>query len=263
MLKLSKFPVLLRAIQPLLLALILFTASACTFLSPIRYIPLKGALILTPEAEALKKIVADRSGKVRTFKGLFKAKIDHAKEIYNFQYVVLLERPDRLRIEMLPSNFGPALGVLIVNGSRVTFIDNEGIVSDNLDEGLKIKELLGVEINAKTLVSLLLGEWPGTTEDIQFYRAKNEELVTAIDSQAGLNGIFDKEGTLLEIEVRSKGNRSSKVYCKYNSFTVTAAGTLPQQFDFVAVEDNSKAKISISRAQIGMLIPEEAFEVSF
>ncbi len=163
-----------------------------------------GTLVSVSESEALIERLTKIDRELTSFKGLAKASITQDGDKGLIRYAVVFDKPDRLRLEMLPLTGFYTLSLLVVNDSKAVMLDTQEKVANTSSDSLTLlKKLLGVPLKASDMMSFFACRLPSeildslaSSTETRVFRdpatqsylifSKNNQYVFRVDERTGL-----------------------------------------------------------------------------
>jgi outer membrane lipoprotein-sorting protein len=245
------------------LAAALFVASGCT--SPVAVFP-KPKPSIADSALAARDLLARlgaRYGKLKSFKALAEMDYEGNGDRLHVAEAVVVERPDRLRIEMM-SPFGVALQIAC-DGRRLfayhrgekTFYGG-GATADNLSRFTRLP------LQARDVADLLVGLPPGRERRgrsrIEFEEPTDLWRVTAPLADSGLQILwFDRE-RLLPVRTEEVDRDGSRRYLtRYADYREIAGIDIPHEIELEIPAEDTKVRLTYSGIELNGKVSASLF----
>jgi hypothetical protein len=145
------------------------------------------------------------------------ASFQRGDEKYSFRYVIALKEPDKLRIDILPTEGAFTLGMLVSSGTGATVIDTQNktySTADNVD--LLVSRFLGIEgLTRSTIVGLVSGTLPPIDcSKVRVYSGNDAALVYDEDRHT-VWAVHPDSGQLSSVQVLDEEGSRVQVECSF------------------------------------------------
>ncbi len=224
----------------------------------------------TPDAasqrlgRALMESQREREGLRHALRGRSRVSLDGAVNGSFSKQVVLLERPARLRLEVI-GLLNQRVAILATDGDRYALFRRE---SPELERGAVhpgvLWEVAGVPLTPELAVALLLGLPPVPEPDAPFYATRDGGAV-----EVNFRGVgdslrsfhFDTLGRLVAFRLAgSKGELLLDV--RYGDFRDVGDGSFAHNLELSFPEQEAKATVAFREVELNPEIAPELFELS-
>ncbi|MBN8550683.1 MAG: DUF4292 domain-containing protein [Deltaproteobacteria bacterium] len=139
------------------LALCLSLLCACTSRAPQVPRPLPTQLSGAAATAALERLTSCNAA-VHSFRGLARAALQQEEERNAFRYVVVFEKPERFRLEALPTNAVYTLSLLVSDQQEMLYLDPAAKMAQRGPlSAATVKKYLGIPVLPSSLMALLTG----------------------------------------------------------------------------------------------------------
>lgn len=220
-----------------------------------------------PRPRAFLAALAAQTRERQRLRGIASLGLDGPEGSARAKQVVFLERPARLRVEVL-GFLNQSAAVLTTDGVRYTLFRND---AREIEEGLVraglLWEVAGIALTPEEAVSVLLGA--PTLPDPPELRSASARGA-GIRLEVGLGEIaptlvalldFDALGRLARFALRGEGGGKLWVEANYSSYKTLAVGDFAHE---IAIEDHQnrvRAKIRFDEVELNPPLPPKIFEL--
>jgi outer membrane lipoprotein-sorting protein len=216
-----------------------------------------------PSPEALLRKLDERSAALRSFRAL--AELDYAgpRGSAHIREVVLVERPDHLRIEMM-SAFGVVLQVTSDGQQIYAYHRGEKTFYRGKASVENLARFTRLDLDLREIVDLLVGLPPG--------RHRLRELTISPDEASRswrVSGLLPDGGTflvwfgaddLLPARAALFDREGEQVYAAVYSGYIEVGGiAIPQQIEFEAPAEQAKVKLRYSNVSVNEPLAKNLF----
>ncbi|HSQ21088.1 MAG TPA: DUF4292 domain-containing protein [Blastocatellia bacterium] len=204
--------------------------------------------------EALRQ----RDQQFRSLRAL--ARLDYAgpEGKNNFQEAMLVQRPDRLRLETL--SFLGAIMIVTVNDKEILgYLPREGafLHGERTTENLRRLTKIPLGLEVKEVTALLLGSPPVNTSAAP---EQNGNSVVFPSVEGGLDVVaFDTNEAVPSRWERRNGQGETAISVKFSDYVPTAAGLFPSQISIESAIQKRRLEIRYQEPELNATLPAEVF----
>ena len=212
------------------------------------------------EVAALQSWYLQQVVPLRSFKNLYSVRQDNPKTSY--RYAVVFDAPNAFRLEMFPDTGFYSLGLFILNGKRVLFLDEsakKGVVSD--DARLVFKDLFGIPVSPADLPYILAGQIPGRffeDESLKFYRLNGGDIGIVHPAFAEYWEFSAETGQLRKVQLRD--SISERFLAEITlSETIAEGAELPESLVIEIPLADTTVTLQLAKSKLNIPIQSELF----
>jgi|GEM_PF-2634984 len=246
--------------------LITLVASGCaTRIAPIPYTG-----TATSDAISVKAAekLAQRNAQIVSLKALYRAEVSYGSTRDLFRYAVTLDRPERIRVEILPINMAYSLLVLTAGANSIRVVD---FSNDRVVQGTDVRAIMRSELRLpllpRELMALLLGGVPFELSDQRATWYRNPETqhgdalflispdrsfrmqIDPLTAQPIRTQIVDLEDERVLLEVIYTGFQSAE-----------EGYGLPELMEVTVPEESIAMRLKLRSAAVNGIVKESVFE---
>jgi len=236
----------------LLLAVILPLLAGCTTLGPP---PAEVPLRDWPAGELITAL-AERSKQFRSLRAL--ARVDYAgpEGRNGFQEAVLVQRPDRLRLETL--SFLGAILIVTANGAEIVgYHTREGVFLRGEASKENLRRLTQIPLELEEISALLVGVPPVDTR-----RPAQQDgaavIVAAGDGGKDVVHFYGEEKVPTQWQ-RIDGSGTVELSARFSDYIATPAGSFPSRILLESALPKKLLDIRYEQPELNAAIPPEVF----
>jgi outer membrane lipoprotein-sorting protein len=248
--------------RPLLPLAVVALLAGCTALRA-RPTPLRAAPPSAVSAEGLLGTVDDRSASLHSFRALADMHYVGPKDRLAVKEIVAVERPDRLRIEMM-SAFGVALQIAS-DGERLSaYHRGERTYYRGKATADNLARFTRLELALRDVADLLIGLPPGRQRlghpSIAFEPPQGLWRVTATVAEGGSQTVWFDPDTLFPVRAEESDRQGNVLYrATYASYTTVSGVAIPREVRFEVPEQSAKIDLRYSEISLNGHFPPELF----
>ena len=173
-----------------------------------------------------------------------------------FQEAIVVQRPDRLRLETL-SSFGVML-VVTANGDKISGFDTrEKFFVHGKSSKENLVRLTRIPLELREIVALLVGlppvgiqgNWEGKQNTLRRELRGGRSEVVTFDSKLGIPTKWDRSGPNGEIELSAL----------FSEFASTASGPFPMKISLEAPSQQKRVEIRYQEPELNVDLPPDLF----
>lgn len=245
-----------------LLALVLL--SGCASRGPVR----ESAPELTRDEKVVSRLIAGQRERVaqrRALRARARVSLSGAVGESFAKQVVLLERPARLRLEVV-GLLGQRLAILATDGETYDLFrrPERGISSGTIHPGI-LWEVAGVPLTPDLAVELLLGVPPVPEEDAveeaTLARTEDGVRIRTRDRASGYQTLeFDSRGELRAATWESAGGESL-LEVRYDDFREVGEERFAHEIKIVFPRERARAALSYREVELNPELPDALFQL--
>jgi outer membrane lipoprotein-sorting protein len=205
-------------------------------------------------ADALLSAIDDRSAAVQTFRALAQMHYVGSSDTLAVKEVVAVERPNRLRIEMM-SAFGVALQIAS-DGSRLcAYHRGDRTFYRGRATAANLSRFTRLDLELGDVVDLLIGlpphrEWRGRPS-IAFERPEGYWRVeTSLSDGGSLTVWFDPDSLLPVRATESSATGAVRYTAKYGRYSLVSGVAMPAAVRFEVPEQETKIDLRYSEVSL-------------
>jgi outer membrane lipoprotein-sorting protein len=213
---------------------------------------------IVPAAETLLSRIAMNSAAFRSLDGEAQVALKHEGRYYPSHQFLLIEKPDRIRVDVLTS-FGQLLLQLASDGENLSVLTSSpsrymiGLANDE-----NIYRFVRIPLSAQDLIALMLYSPPVIAYTESDVNPLGDEFVLSLSGKGQSQRIkFDDELRPFEIDFRQDDELLLKVaYRRFNAIG------FPEQMIIEVPQQELRVKLSLSAIQLNTLIDEAKFHIT-
>lgn len=237
----------------ILLATILVVLAGCTT-TTVQTIPTE-APTRPWEAAQLRDAIAQRREKFQSLRALANVDYSGPDGKNGFQEAVLVQRPDRLRLETL-SMLGAILVVTVNNKEIVGYHPREGVYVRGQASRANLQKYTQIPLELDEITALLLGLPP---VDAKAPSELNENSLT-FASNTGKDVVsFESKEAVPTKWQRMDSSGRVELSASFTDYIQTAAGLFPSQILMESPQQKKRLQIRYQEPELNASIPNEVF----
>ena len=213
-----------------------------------------------PTADALLQRVAETTGQVSSLDAAAKVSLTTGGKFVSSQQFLLVEKPDRLRVDAL-TGFGQLVLQLATDGQQLSVFTNTTVPGHFYQGPATAENLIRftrIPLAAKDMVRLLLYDPPVIGADRRQVFAKDELLVLRLEnSELQQEILFNQQLELVGSSYSSEGEVILEVL--YDN--ILEEKRFPQTVRFDVAAETTQATIKFRELQVNVEIPPERFQL--
>jgi|GEM_PF-4590644 len=248
---------------------VLFSLSACAARSFVPRPVVSGIELPSGEAAALFRQLRLKDWEIFNLRSLWRVILTHAGERTALRYAMVYQRPDCLRLEVLPPGIAQSLKLVVAKGGKAILLD---IPEKTAYRGYSVEELLKkvfkVPLAEAGLASLLLAripQHPLGPSDNNNWRAfydETAESYTVFNQGRGEYYWLDKTDLLLRrVEMRNMFNDELVLRVGYDDFFLSADVALPEKVFVQLPQEKLAVELGLVSINLNQKIADEMFEI--
>jgi outer membrane lipoprotein-sorting protein len=252
----------LQARLPSPLLLLVALLAGCTGLrvrpTPPRTVPPEAV-----SAESLLRGVDNRSASLHSFRALADMHYVGPKDKLAVKEIVVVERPDRLRIEMM-SAFGVALQIASDGQHLSAYHRGERTYYRGKATPDNLARFTRLELDLRDVADLLIGLPPGRLRlgraSIAFEPPLGFWRVTTALAGGGSQTMWFDPDTLLTVRAEETDRRGTVLYkAAYSNYTTVSGVPIPREVRFEVPEQSAKIDLRYSEISLNGQLPLDLF----
>lgn len=221
----------------------------------------KGTPVSPQEKQQVLRTLAQRDDEISNFRGVFRSTFAYEDDKWNARQAVVFQKPDRLRIEALPTVGVSTISLLIARGGTATYLDvpNKRAYRGSAENEF-FNQFLKVSASERELMSLFVGRIPSRYLGDAEVRDAGETFTII---RGGYIWSVDKKSMLCRVaEVRDPFHSNLLFTIEYGApkEVTPGAGLLPSQVRIISHKGNSTASGDLISGQINSVIDQSVFE---
>jgi outer membrane lipoprotein-sorting protein len=246
---------LVVSLQPLkffILAMVGFGLAGCATVSP----PEPQLPAPKWEAAELIKSIAQRREQFRSVRAL--AQVDYAGPDgrYSFQEAVVVQRPDRLRLETL-SYLGAILIVTVNDKEIVGYHPREGVFVRGRRSKENLLRYTKIPLELDEMTSLLVGLPP--VEPSAPWKQEGNTLIFSQDGHKKDALAFESQQPVPTKWERFNASGAVELSVRFSDYVSTPAGLFPSKISIEAPLQKKKLEIRYQEPELNSKIPSDLF----
>ena len=201
----------------------------------------------------------------QSFKALYRVKVTSSQGSFSQRYVVLLKRPEQVKLDVLPVNGAYTIASFSIEDGVSTFVSPpERYALITKDFSNVIDNTLGFPLHPQELIGIFLGSVESVKSkefisQAKFYKDSDYSWLVFSDLEYWM---FDgKSKDLAFGHVRDPSNWNVKYEVQYNDYIDQAGARVPKSILIKIPEEGSMIEARLTSAGVNLEIPDEKFEI--
>lgn len=237
-------------------ATILVGNSSCAPILPRTTVLFESATSSRRDPEELFRILAGRADQFRSLRSLAGVSYSGLNGRANFQEAVLVQRPDRLRLETL-SNLVAVLVVTASDDELVGFHLQEGLFYRGRSSKENLLRYTQIPLELEEITSLLLGlppvdrkgSWTARGNALIWERGEGKSDAVLFDPASGVPARWERLSAEKEIELAAS----------FSDYLPTPAGPFPLTISLEAPAQQLRLQIHYQEPELNVSLPYDLF----
>lgn len=226
---------------------------------------IKGEPLAEVEQNRLIDQLLDNSAEVKSLRAVAKTKMVFRGNTDFFRQIIVFERPERIRLEYMPTHAIYTVSLLTANEREAVYIDVgekkawRGTEATNL-----MQKLIRVPITVSELTVMFAGRIPNevlSAEQLTIYHDTNDNAYQIVSSDLNRMIILDAFSLQMRrIEVRSGGGRSLSMAVTYEEFQKIDNLFLPNKFKIEVPEHKFAMHLQLNVVSVNQTYPTSLYQ---
>ena len=202
----------------------------------------------------------------QSFKALYRVKMISSQGSFSQRYVVLLKRPEQIKLDILPVNGAYTIASFSVKDGISTFVSPpERYALVTKDFASVIDSALGFYLHPKDLMGILLGSVESTSSEefmtqAKFYKDSDYSWLVYSDLEYWM---FDgKTKDLAFVHLRNPDNWNVKFEVEYNDYIDQGGARIPKNILIKIPDEETIIEAKLTSAGVNLEIPDDKFRVN-
>ena len=208
------------------------------------------------ESSKLIESLSQRRQQFRSIRALARVNYAGPEGKHGFEEAVLVQRPDRLRLETL--TFLGAILIVTANDKEIIgYHPREGVLVRGRSSKDNLLRLTQIPLELEEITALLLGLPP--VEVSSPWRQEGNSLIFSVNGQAKDILTFDSQ---LPVPTRWQlfnGSGVLELTAFFSDYIATSAGLFPSKINVEAPQKGKKLEIRFQEPEFNATIPVESF----
>lgn len=237
-----------------LLAILAFIAAGCSTTAK----PPAPPQLAAPQWESAKLIesIGQRRQQFRSLRALARVNYAGPEGKHGFEEAVLVQRPDRLRLETL--TLLGAILIVTANGQEIIgYHPREGIMVRGRSSKENLLRYTQIPLELEEITSLLLGLPP--VEPSAPWRQDGNSLIFSLNGRIKDSLAFESQLPVPTRWQRFNGGGALELTARFSEYITTPAGLFPSKIDVDAPLQGRKLEIRFQDPEFNATIPAESF----
>ncbi len=212
----------------------------------------------TPQWESAKLIdaLSERREQVRSLRALAKVNYSGPEGKHGFDEAVLVQRPDRLRLETL-SMLGAIL-IVTANGKEIIgYHPREGVMVRGQSSKANLLRYTQIPLELDEITSLLAGLPP--VDVAGPWRQEGNSLMFSPKGNLKDSVAFESAQPVPTKWQRFNGSGGVELTAQFSDYITTAAGLFPSRINIEAPLQKKKLEIRFQEPELNSTIPADSF----
>lgn len=237
-----------------LLAILAFIAAGCSTTAK----PPAPPQLAAPQWESAKLIesIGQRRQQFRSLRALARVNYAGPEGKHGFEEAVLVQRPDRLRLETL--TLLGAILIVTANGQEIIgYHPREGIMVRGRSSKENLLRYTQIPLELEEITALLLGLPP--VEPSAPWRQDGNSLIFSLNGRIKDSLAFESQLPVPTRWQRFNGAGALELTARFSEYITTPAGLFPSKIDVDAPLQGRKLEIRFQDPEFNATIPAESF----
>lgn len=238
----------------LLLAILAFIAAGCSTTAK----PPAPPQLAAPQWESAKLIesIGQRRQQFRSLRALARVNYAGPEGKHGFEEAVLVQRPDRLRLETL--TLLGAILIVTANGQEIIgYHPREGVMVRGRSSKENLLRYTQIPLELDEITALLLGLPP--VEPSAPWRQDGNSLIFSLNGRIKDSLAFESQLPVPTRWQRFNGAGALELTARFSEYMTTPAGLFPSKIDVDAPLQGRKLEIRFQDPEFNATIPAESF----
>lgn len=237
-----------------LLAILAFIAAGCSTTAK----PPAPPQLAVPQWESAKLIesIGQRRQQFRSLRALARVNYAGPEGKHGFEEAVLVQRPDRLRLETL--TLLGAILIVTANGQEIIgYHPREGVMVRGRSSKENLLRYTQIPLELEEITALLLGLPP--VEPSAPWRQDGNSLIFSLNGRIKDSLAFESQLPVPTRWQRFNGAGALELTARFSEYITTPAGLFPSKIDVDAPLQGRKLEIRFQDPEFNATIPAESF----
>ena len=201
-----------------------------------------------------------RSNNINTLKTLYYVNTEYGKKKDRFRQVYLYNKPDKLRLEILPTTSTYAMGLLIANGKQAKFMEQDKTTESDSVEDL-LYDIVRFRGSINDLISLLAGLIPEKylNSELSAYEASNSS-VQVFSNDKRYNALVDADKSEIQsIQLVNESLTRVIMTVSYSDYSDYQGTPMPGFLRIFLPKEDIHISLKLNHFEINSSISPEKF----
>jgi outer membrane lipoprotein-sorting protein len=208
------------------------------------------------EAGELLSAITQRRDQFRSVRALAQVDYSGPEGKNGFQEAILVQRPDRLRLETL-SFLGAIMIVTVDDKEILGYLPREGTFLRGQRSKENLQRFTRIPLELEEITALLLGLPPVDTRTPG--QENGNSIVFAASDGKNDRVSFDSNAAVPTKWERFNGNGAVELTARFGDYITTPAGLFPSRINVDAPLQKKKLEIRFQEPELNTTIPAESF----
>lgn len=208
------------------------------------------------ESSKLIESMGQRWAQFRSVRSLARVNYAGPEGKHGFEEAVLVQRPDRLRLETL-TMLGAILIVTANDKEIIGYHPREGVLVRGRSSKENLLRLTQIPLELDEITSLLVGLPP--VESSAPWRQQGNLLIFSLNGQVKDTLAFDSQLPVPTRWQRFNGSGALELTANFSEYIATSAGLFPAKIDVEAPQQGKKLEIRFQEPEFNATLPAESF----
>ena len=238
--------------------------AGCSVQRPVPVWELDDVVVDAAESAQLRARIAQRADDVTSFRGLFQVDVRRGDDRAAFRQAVVFIRPDRLRIEALPSQGALTLNLFVSNrGSVVSLEPAEKKAFEGPASTAIFRRFLKLPFREGEIMALVTGRVEvGRLDALSEVRCGPRECSVVSAEERYRYRVDRPTGEIRSVRIRDPLQGKARIEVRYSDYAAVGAVRIPRAIALVLPNDGIEIDMTGQMLAINQPIPDRLFEVA-